>query len=81
MRKGILSFSPLGRKKVGGKPKTSNMEQAEKASVKKAVEVAEPKPATPEKAFVQTIRVPVQRKLLGKKKSTTAKARRTTRRK
>lgn len=62
MRKGILSFSPLGRRKAITKTKTTNMEKAEKTAAQKAEEAQEQKTAVNEKAYVQTIMVPKQRK-------------------
>ncbi len=60
MRKGIMSMSPLGRKKAMAKAKTNNMEKAEKAAVQDTEEPQELNnaDAVNEKNFVQTIYVP-----------------------
>lgn len=68
MRKGILSLSLPGRGKSSGRKKTSNMEIAEQAAAKKAA-VAEQKPETNEKMFVQTILVPKQQSAAEKRDS------------
>lgn len=60
MRKGIMSLSPLGRKKAMAKVKTNNMEKAEKAAAQDTEEQQELNnaDAVNEKNFVQTIYVP-----------------------
>ncbi len=60
MRKGIMSLSPLGRRKALAKAKTSNMEKAEKAAVQGTEEPQDQNSvdAVNEKNFVQTIYVP-----------------------
>ena len=82
MRKGILSLSPLGRRRGVAKVKTTNMEKAEKTAVKPAEAPLEQTEATGEKAYVQTIMVPKPRNARETKpKGTLAKTRKTPREK
>ena len=62
MRKGILSLTPLGRRKATAKLKTANMEKAEKSAATRVEEAPEQEATADGKMFVQTIMVPKPRK-------------------
>ena len=67
MRKSIMSFSPLGRRKAIAKMKTGNMEKAERAAAQVPDEPQEQTSTEgkAEKNFVQTVFVPKKQKASG----------------